>query len=491
MVWWTISSGGVFLTSAATSDTINGLVVDSLSNAPLDSVVVSSEGVSTETAASGAFSLIIPTTTRALLSPQSGAIPEVNWNRENESFSWSGQLGNATVSVLDVRGRVIIRRAFSQGPGNQKVSLADLPQGFFTVAITVQNRTTVYKILRLPGENGNSFKTISSGKSAGNALLSKALALEKSHVLIFTRSGYVTGTVTVPAGATGGALVKVRLVAGGMTIPGVAIDSLSVPASGVGATFRTSLVKGELYLLKAMGTVRAGSDFVDAEFGGFGNGNAGKDTINGVDVGVDIGTQALRLGKTGREKWFGNYTASHVYYMIVTGAGIPLTLKLVTSGGAATGAITVALVRLSPYPPPLAKPLDSLPIPVTKTVVHTPMKPANATVYLLQCSGQGKVGGNHSGMGDADYMDYDSTTGAGSVDVGDNNTDYGVGVDDTVITHTKPATPRRYWWGPWRKDRYYYTLYSGTGKPVTFLFFDVGYGDNVSSNIKIKVFSVP
>jgi len=53
--------------------------------------------------------------------------------------------------------------------------------------------------------------------------------------------------------------------------------------------------------------------------------------------------------------------------MVVTGTGIPLTLKLTKSGtAAATGVITVALLKLSPYPPQITLALlDSIPIPVT------------------------------------------------------------------------------------------------------------------------------
>ena len=477
--------------SAQVKDIINGVVTDSASNAFIDSVNVSSEGISVKTNSSGAFSLVISTTGTTVL-PESNHVPTVNWNPKNGLFSWSALLGNVSISVQDVRGRVIMRYASTRGYGKHQVSLADLHQGVYLAAVTISNQTTIYKILRLQGDNGVLCKTIVEDFDANRSLLAKEQATTKSHVLVFTKSGYNQNTMTVAAGTASGAAIKVKLTAGGGNIPGTAIDSVSVSGGGANVTFKTSLVNGELYLLKAFGTVGVGTDQMDAEFGGFGAGGAAKDTINGVDVGIDIGTQKLRQNKTGREKWAGPYNPNHVYYMLVTGTGIPLTLKLVKSGtAAAAGSITAALVRLSPYPPQIAaQPLDSVFVPVIRQIVHTTFKPAKSAVYLLQCSGQGHAGGNNAGMGDADYMDYDSTTGAGAEDIGDCNTDYGVGIDDTICKCN--MTPRMYWWGPWRKDRFYYTLYTGTGNPITILFFDSGYGDNsTTAKLKVKVYSAP
>ena len=466
------------------NDTIHGIVSDSISNQALSSVQVGSEGLSVQTDAGGAFSLVFPGG-MASISPKSQS--GIKWDPASGYLSLPGLSGKVSVLVEDLSGRAVARYA-SSGEDGEEINLSDLPKGVFLVTAQDARQTVSIKILQTRNEAGHSRDI--AGNSGAAISPARALVTQKVHVLSLVKNGYVPKTVSVAAG-TADAPIRIGMVPGD-GIPSSAIESIEVPASGVAATFKTSLVKGELYLLKAIGTVSVGSDQVDAEFGGFGAGQAGKDTLGGVDVGIDIGTQTLRFGKTGREKWFGAYNPGHVYYMIVTGTGIPLSLKLVKSGtAAASGAITVAMVRLSPYPPSLAAPLDSLPIPVTKTIVHTKMKPLQSKVYLLQCSGQGKVGGARAGMGDADYMDYDSTTGVGAVDVGDNNTDYGVGVDDSTITHTNPATPRRYWWGPWRKDRFYYTLYTGTGNPIAFMFFDVGYGDNVSSAIKVRVFEVP
>ncbi|MGB7567011.1 MAG: T9SS type A sorting domain-containing protein, partial [Chitinivibrionales bacterium] len=293
----------VWTVSAQVLDTINGTVTDSASNAAIDSVNVSSEGVSVKTNASGVFSLVVGAT--QVINPlETKNMPAVNWDPKNGLFSWSGLSGNVSISVRDVSGRVVTRYISTQGPMKHEVSLADLPQGVFLAEIRLNNQTVAYKIFHFLGENGNSLKTVYQAPNSSVSFLAKGLVTTKSHVLIFSKSGYNSSTITVAAGTATGTIVKVKMVAsGGGTIPIGAIDSVGVPASGSSVTFKTSLANGEVYLLKAIGAVTVGTDQEDAEFAGFGAGATGMDTVGGVDVGIDIGTQKLRQNKTGREKW--------------------------------------------------------------------------------------------------------------------------------------------------------------------------------------------
>jgi hypothetical protein len=252
---------------------------------------------------------------------------------------------------------------------------------------------------------------------------------------------------------------------------------------------KVSLDNGELFLLKATGATDAGADQTDAEYGAI-TGGAGQDVVGNVDVGIDIGVKFERVlpGVTaGRKKWFGAYRADHTYYMIVTGTGAPLSLKLVRAAGATgTGNIRVEVLHLSPTPA-LPAALETLQTPVTQTTVKSTMTTNTGVVYLLQAAGSGKVGGGGLGEGDADWMDYDAN-GGGKVDVGDANTDYGLGVDEA----NPKAPPRPYWWGAWRKDHTYCLLYAGTGSPINFTYIDVGYGDNSTTyKLTVKVFPVP
>lgn len=266
-----------------------------------------------------------------------------------------------------------------------------------------------------------------------------------------------------------------------------ASETIQVPASGEAVMFKTSFDLGEIFLLKASGTATVGGATFDA-----GHENSGADVVAGTDVGVDTGLKNLRIPEgvvPGRLKWFSGHRDDHTYYLLATGNGQPLTLKLVTGekhGG--LGAIHVSLFRLSSEPI-LPAPLETLQIPVLEQTNQTVMTTSNGVIYLLRCTGEAKVGGNGLGLGDAEYMDYQAD-GSGQEDIGDANTDYGLGVDEA----DQSKTPRQHWWGPWRKDHTYYQLYAGTGQPIHFFYYDVkgGYGDNSRTDrLTINLFPVP
>ncbi len=260
-----------------------------------------------------------------------------------------------------------------------------------------------------------------------------------------------------------------------------ALESVRVSAGKEAVSFRTALEAGQVFLLKATGTIKVGSSRVDAAYGGFG-------AETGVDVQDPVpGAQAG--GAASRKLWFGSPRLDHTYYMIVAGTGRPLTLRFLTdSARAGSGAVTVSLFRLSPAA--LTPPLETLLVPVMDRKVATVLKTHQSAVYLLQASGSGRVGGGGLGQGDAEYMDY-KADGRGAVDIGDANTDYGLGADEA----DQSISPRLHKWvGAWRADHTYYQLFEGTGRPIQFFFYDVkgGYGDNSPTDtLTVKVFSAP
>jgi hypothetical protein len=283
-----------------------------------------------------------------------------------------------------------------------------------------------------------------------------------------------------------------------------ALETLSVPASGAPVTSKTMLASGEVYLLKAWGSVDLGGQKLDAEYG-FGSGMP-SDEAGGVDLGIDVGEQQIhpKVHTTptppgpGRMKWGvagGTFRDDHVYYMLLTGAGKSLTLKLAAPAGAKadSGALSVSLFALSPTPPkPLGPELETIMVPILKVQVATTMTLEAGKQYVLQASGTGKV--SKGGFGDAEYMDYDAE--GTKYNEGESGADFGIGVDelDVGVRPGGGATykPRLRWWGPWRKDHTYYMVFTGTGKPLQLLYFDSGYGDNgPMDKLPLKVFAAP
>ncbi len=280
-----------------------------------------------------------------------------------------------------------------------------------------------------------------------------------------------------------------------------ALETVRVPASGQPVAFKTPLATGEIYLLKATGVVELGpGQRADAEYS-LGAG-APADQTGPTDIGVDIGMKQINRHVhytptppgPGRMKWTG-YRDDHVYYMTVTGEGAALSLGY-RATAAGTGEITVALYPLSPAPPRLGpaadKELETVAIPITKTIVASAMTTTAGKVYLLQASGAGMVGGGGLKLGDAEYMDWDAD--GNRRNEGEAGADFGIGVDETSYVKMRGAayTPRLRWWGPWRKDRTYYMLFTGTGKPIQFLYYDSGYGDNSPTDqLAVRIFAAP
>lgn len=300
----------------------------------------------------------------------------------------------------------------------------------------------------------------------------------------------------------------------------LSIESVTVPATG-SVSFKTSLSSGALYLLKATGTLTAGSAMQDAEFGGFTAGGSGaSDVVAGTDVGIDVGLlQVHPMNHTtfvapgpGRAKWFGAFRPDHTYYMTITGAGTALTLRAITAAGGGAGSIVVSLFDLAPAPPPsftpipapapappgapaLGSALDTVQVPVAKTLVASRVSPVRNGVFLLEASGAAKAGGGGLSMGDADYMDW-AADGNGHND-GELNVDFGLGVDDVNVGQAGPMNGATYghrlhWWGEYRNDHVYYMLYTGTGSPISLLYWDTGYADNSTvDTLTFRVFAVP
>jgi hypothetical protein len=342
------------------------------------------------------------------------------------------------------------------------------------------------------GQAGGSVSGGSSGSAGGSA---------------GTGSGGDSGSGGGSAGGTGGATSGND--GGGtasdvpVTPPAGAVETVDVPASGDAVTLKTSLAMGEIYLLQAKGVVDLGGQKLDAEYA-FGTGMPA-DESSGADVGIDTGVKQLHAmvhrtptpAGPGRAKWFGydGYRDDHVYAMTVTGEGKPLSLKLVKPTGAAgTGSISVSLLQLSPAPPKaLGTELETVMVPVAKTIVMSAMSTVAGKLYILQAAGRGKVGGGGTHEGDADYMDW-TETGMGANE-GEAGADFGIGVDELELKLMPYGAggykARLRWWGPWRMDHTYYMPFTGTGKPIQFLYFDSGYGDNGTDKLTVKIFAAP
>jgi hypothetical protein len=265
------------------------------------------------------------------------------------------------------------------------------------------------------------------------------------------------------------------------------------------------LAAGQMYLLKATGVVTVGNRRQDAEWT-FADGSEPADLVAATDVGIDVGIKRV-LPALGRKpappsderlKWFGGYRPDHVYYLLVTGTGAPLSLRLI-SAEPPKGALTLAIYRLTPAPPAIGAPLETVMVPAReKVLVQSALRPAPGSIHLLQAVGEVQVGGPGA-MGDAEFHDY-HPDGRG-FNEGEAGVDFGLGVDQPEIGSPGAATTgsqhpqRRHKWGAFRMDHTYYMLHAGTGDAIGLNYHDSGgktgvYKDN-EGFLPLSIFPVP
>jgi hypothetical protein len=282
-----------------------------------------------------------------------------------------------------------------------------------------------------------------------------------------------------------------------------AIETISLDDRTRAATFKTALEPGVAYLLKAQGRLLIdGQHGRDAEFA-FGPAPSGfqvADEDGGLDVGIDVGRKQV-LPASGRKpappsdkrlKWFGAFRSDHVYYLLVTGEGRPLSLQFVAPAApAGTGSIAVSAYRLTPVPPPLGAPQETVLVPAREKVsVRSSLVAKHGEVYLLQAVGEVQVGGPGA-MGDAEFHDY-HPDGRG-FNEGEAGVDFGVGIDEPTVG--ADHDPRHRKWGAFRTDHSYFMLYAGRGQPIALNYHDTGgktgiYKDN-DGFLPVSIFVLP
>ena len=275
----------------------------------------------------------------------------------------------------------------------------------------------------------------------------------------------------------------------GQTSPGgggTALETVAAPPTGAAIMSTTSLTAGNLYLLRARGAVALGAMGEDAKFTDFAaDGTGASATGGGVQVTGFAPPDAKFLPAAGANAWFGDYRADHVYYMLATGVGAPLSFKLVKPG---TGnPIAIAIFLLTSPTSMIGNPIESVKVPMIMPIpVPSQGTTEKGAIYVLKGEGTGVVGGGK--LGDAEYDDF-SPTGTGALD-GEGGVDFGIGVDEPNI---KANYPRLRKWGPIRSpDHIYFMLFAGTGSTVSFTYYDSVYTDNGKTDaLTATVFAAP
>jgi rhamnogalacturonyl hydrolase YesR len=233
---------------------------------------------------------------------------------------------------------------------------------------------------------------------------------------------------------------------------GTLVDQSSVPPDLSVAFVTPELTKGDIYLIKVRGT-------------------------GGQPLHVDLSTDKLPTFTS---------SSNQVQYALIDGQGSAVTISS-TGSFKKSKRFGYVIYDLTGKPTILGRPIETVHMPVIKQLVTSTTTTESGSVYVLNSDGDAQVGGAGLGRGDADYMDY-GADGHGATDIGDFNTDYGLGVDDTDPS----ISPRTHKWGAFRLDHNYYMIFVGTGKPIDFLYYDTNYGDNsTTETLTVNIYPAP
>jgi hypothetical protein len=226
------------------------------------------------------------------------------------------------------------------------------------------------------------------------------------------------------------------------------VDLSSIPPDMSVAFATPVLANGDIYLIKVRG-------------------------VGGQPLFVDLAPDKQQVLTASTDK---------VQYALVDGQGSSVTISSTRPFNGSVNYYDLTADSTS-----LGTALETIHMPVTKQLITSSTTTVAGNVYVLNCNGDGHVGGAGLGRGDADYMDY-GADGHGATDIGDFNTDYGLGVDDT----DPKVSPRTHKWGAFRLDHNYYMIFVGTGKPINFLYYDTDYSDNsTTETLTVKIYPTP
>ncbi len=201
----TIFAGMLAMAGAAYGDTITGVVADSVNGMLIDSVTITSEGVSTRTDANGAFTLALPTTgISRFVAP--GQAPSLTWNPDNGTFSWDGKQNEVSITVHSMQGNLVAQSASGKNQARREFSVAHLPKGIYAAVIESRGRRSVYNINYLEANHRHSFSLMPANQNAAG----KSAASSAEHALTFSKNNFTTKTVTVPSGTQSGLAIKLK-----------------------------------------------------------------------------------------------------------------------------------------------------------------------------------------------------------------------------------------------------------------------------------------
>ncbi len=179
-----------FLITTAMTNEFSGVVLDAITQAPIESVLVSIKDtvLFTYTDENGKFHLQSPTSIRSLPYPVG---EDIKWNSETRSFSWNPVLGGVIIQIVNMNGRHINRFSFPESEGNTSFKLPLIEEGVFLLELITRHRRFLYKFLIIRTSLRKLTLIISNDPETLNKKANQV------RTLIFEKKRYVTKEVEV------------------------------------------------------------------------------------------------------------------------------------------------------------------------------------------------------------------------------------------------------------------------------------------------------
>jgi hypothetical protein len=150
---------------------------------------------------------------------EAGLRRSVAWNPQKSAFSWSGFSGMISLRILDLNGRVLADYRANNDAKINGFSIENLPQGIYAAAFNAIGFSRTYTVVRLQGPTGNFFSSVARISGGHATMLAKELVTARSHAVTFSKTGYKTTVITVPAATAASPGIKVKMAAQTANVP--------------------------------------------------------------------------------------------------------------------------------------------------------------------------------------------------------------------------------------------------------------------------------
>jgi hypothetical protein len=116
----------------------------------------------------------------------------VSWDPMQGAFRWTGNSGNVSIQVTNVKGSAVAQFSSDMRSTDTKLSLNTLPQGVYVAKVTLNGQTSVYRIVNV---RGSMSATMQSADISGTGV-NRLGAVQATTVLTITKGTFLSLTRT-------------------------------------------------------------------------------------------------------------------------------------------------------------------------------------------------------------------------------------------------------------------------------------------------------